>query len=128
MLTEYLANMDYLIDSDEFLNALRDNSVFESILLQKLAFPKFWFLAAWSLYWLPSQGSVVPQSVLQRGGGEVLSMITQCKALNGEKRVRRQWEACEALRGQKIPELCVWDMDGNQVIHGKTEDRTQSAT
>ena len=35
--------------------------------------------------------------------------------LDGRDGLRRRWKACEELQGQKMPELRVWDAEGNKV-------------
>jgi hypothetical protein len=122
--------MDELSGVAKFRNILKPGDVFEGIPCQKLAIEICWFSRWRLLYWLPVSAT---RTLFPTHDGVVLAMITHCKelreigvvldyrkesrvhTLDGRDDLRRRWKACEELQGQKMPELRVWDAEGNKV-------------
>ncbi len=67
--------------------------------------------------------TIYDESLVNNGiypeGTDVISR--QGQVLDWADQTRRQWELCEELRDRKLPEVCVWDMNGERYRRAKRE-------
>jgi hypothetical protein len=129
-----IANIWDCVQTASFRNMLKAGKGFEGIPCQKLAFSVLWLYDEF----LHGVLSTDPRACGEDWG---LSFIMKCQGLRetgaihqGEidirrqepkldraDTIRRQWEECEELRVRKLPEVCVWDKDGERVKRAKKE-------
>ena len=62
---------------------------------------------------------IYPEEWLVENGRDPEMGIGQ--ALGWADTIRRQWELCEELRDRKLPEVCVWNMNGERYTGAKRE-------
>jgi hypothetical protein len=138
-----IANIWDSFQTANFRNVLKAGKGFEGISCQKLAFPAFWLYEEWLNGKLSTDprlsGKDVGLSLIMNCQGlketgyiddnfsarEVnlaeIDISHQKNALTNTDWVRYQWEEYEELRGHKLPELCVWNKDGERIKRAKKE-------
>ena len=129
-----IANIWDCVRTASFRNMLKAGKGLESIPRHKLAFSVLWlydeFLHGvlstnpracggdWGLSFIIKYQGLRKTGTIHVGE---INIRRQEPKLDRADTIRRQWEECEELRGHKLPEVCVWDKDGERIKRAKKE-------
>ncbi len=124
-LTANLANIWDCVRTASIQDMLKAGKGFEGIPCQKLAFPMLWFYDVF-LHGVLSTGLsfIMKCQGLRETGAMHLGKVDirrQEKTLDKADTIRRQCESFEELRGLKLPEVGMWDKDGERIKRAKKE-------